>query len=185
MDLDVLLSTDEQALRFRVDEGPTVDLLNLVGSIRADSRVSLVAPTATALIWSPPLAQAWACDCAERVLPLFERDHPGVPAVREAVLVARSAAPPAERQRAEDACEAAWRACYDGTRAGDAQTGAVKAARAALATLAEDPAVGAPSFAAFAVEREMGSVEAAFAEYRWQGRRLLAYLAGREPPRSA
>lgn len=178
MDPDVLVGADEQALVFRVNDGPTINLLNLVGSIRSDSRVSLAPPTEATLIWSPQLAQAWACDCAERVLPLFEREFPNEAAVRNAVLVARSAASRAERQRAEDACDAVWRRYRDWTRDRDAQTGAVKAARAALATLSEDPAEGTPSFAASAVERATGSVEASLAEYLWQGRRLLAYLTG-------
>lgn len=178
VDLDELVGADELALLFRVDDGRTLNLLDLVGSIRSDSRVSLAPPSESTLIWSATLAQAWACDCAERVLPLFEREFPHESAVRNAVLVARSAASQAERQRAEDACDAVWRRYYDWTRDSDAQSGAVKAARAALATLSEDPAEATPSFAAFAVERATGSVEASLAEYRWQGRRLLAYLSG-------
>ena len=125
MDPEVLVGVHWQALLFRVNDGPAIHLLDLVGSIRSDSRVALAPPMEGTLTWSPPLAQAWACDCAERVLPLFEREFPDEAAVRNAILVARSAASQAERQRAEDACDAVWRRCYDWTRDGDAQASTI------------------------------------------------------------
>jgi hypothetical protein len=75
-------------------------------------------------------ARLFACACAERVLPLFEREYPGDPRPREAIATARrfaaghatpeelSAAGSAARSAASDAARSAARsAAYDAVRA--------------------------------------------------------------------
>ena len=75
------------------------------------------------------IARLFACDCAERVLPLYEAKHPDDPRPRNAIAVARryamgeatsmelAAARAAARAAAGDAArDAAWDAAWDAAR---------------------------------------------------------------------
>lgn len=110
----------------------------------------------------PVSARQWrefACDCAERALPLFERDYPNDARSRACIAVARryavGLATDAERAAARDAAGAAAR-----DAAGDAAWDAAGAA-------AWDAAWAAAGAAARDAERE------------WQRVRLEQYLDGR------
>lgn len=101
--------------------------------------------------WNPATLRVFACDCAERVVPLFERHHPHDTRPREAIAVARrfahGAASLAELDAAGDAARAA----------------AGAAARAAAFDAAWDAA-----WAAWAAAWD--------AESAWQDARLLLML---------
>ena len=116
----------------------------------------------------------WACDCAERVLPIFESDRPGDLRPRDAIRASRryargeigAAARDAAWAAARDAARAAaWDAAGDAARAaaGDA---ARAAARAAAGAAARDAAGAAAWDASRAAEKE------------WQLVRLREYLRG-------
>jgi hypothetical protein len=112
----------------------------------------------------------WACDCAERVLPIFESDRPGDlrprAAVRAARRYARGEIGAAARDAAEDAAWVAARAvAWDA--AGDA-------ARAA----AGDAAWAAAGDAAWAAAGDAAWDAAGEAEQEWQIARLREYLRG-------
>jgi hypothetical protein len=84
------------------------------------------------------LARIFACDCAERVLPIFEREFPNDARPRTAIAVARrfaaGDATEAERAAARDAARDAAGAAA-GAAAGDAAWAAAWAAWAALDAL--------------------------------------------------
>jgi hypothetical protein len=124
----------------------------------------------------------WACDCAERVLPIFESDRPGDLRPRDAIRASRRYARgeigAAARDAAEVAAEvAAWVAARAaaGAAAGDA-------ARAAAGAAARDAAEVAAWVAARAAGRaaagDAARAAAGEAEQEWQIARLREYLRG-------
>jgi hypothetical protein len=136
----------------------------------------------------------WACGCAERVLPIYERERPGDLRPRQAVEVARryarGEATLEELDAARDAAvcadrAAAWAASYAASyaavaAAGDAARDAARAASyaaSAAARAATDAAWGAAR-AAWAAAWDAAWAAAWAAERQWQGERLLAYLRG-------
>ena len=128
----------------------------------------------------------WACDCAERVLPIFESDRPGDLRPRDAIRASRryargeigAAARDAAWAAARDAARAAaWDAAGDAARAaaGDA---ARAAARAAAGAAARDAAGNAAGAAAWAAAGAAARAAARDAEEEWQLVRLREYLRG-------
>lgn len=106
-----------------------------------DKTVARRARLVRQLPWDEQVAREFAADCAERVLPIFERRHPGDDRPRKAIVAARAFARgdiaddelAAARAAAGDAAraatgDAAWAATGDAARAA-----AGDAARAALA----------------------------------------------------
>ena len=120
--------------------------------------------------WNERTARLFACDCAERVLPIFERQHPADGHPRMAVdTVRRFAEGQATREElaaAGDAAgDAAWAAAWDAAWAA-AWAAARTAARTAAGTAAGTAAWDAAGDAAWDAERQ------------WQTQRLMEYLRG-------
>lgn len=128
----------------------------------------------------------WACDCAERALPVFEGEHPGDRRPREALrvsrLYARGLATDDALTAAQAAAWAAGRAARDAWAARDAAYAAWDAAQASTwdATLAALTARNAWAVAmATARDAAWEARDAArAAERAWQTERLRAYLEG-------
>jgi len=117
-------------------------------------------------MWNERTARLFAADCAERVLPLFEKERPNDARPREAIAVARRfAVGEATREELAAAGAAAWAARAARAAAWDAAGAAGDAAWAAAWTAAWD-AAGAARAAARAAERQ------------WQRERLAQYLSG-------
>ena len=109
------------------------------------------------MLWTPRIARLFACDCAERVLGIFERNHPEDMRPRQAIDVARRYA---NEEATGKELQAAWDAAWD-------------AAWAAARAAARDAAGAAAGAAAWA-----DAWDAAWAaERRWQTRRLMKYLS--------
>ena len=127
--------------------------------------------------WNERTARIFVCDCAERVLPIFEREYPNEKAPRNAIETARrfadGKATSDELAAARDAARAAARdAAWDAARgaagdaawaaAGDAAWGAAWAAAWAVArAVARDAAWDAALAAAGAAERAWQSIRLA------------------------
>jgi hypothetical protein len=136
--------------------------------------------------WNDRTARLFACDCAERVLPLYERDYPGDQRPRQAIAVARCYA---NGQATDNELAAAWDAAWDaaGAAAGDAAWDAARAAaRAAAGAAAWDAARAAARAAAGAAAWDAARAAAGAAawaaaraaERAWQTARLFYYLEG-------
>ena len=151
------------------------------------SEARLVRKLAT---WNDRTARLFACDCAERVLGLFESKYPGDMRPRKAIEVARCFAV-GKASQAE--LEAAWSAARsaarnaDGGPAENAAWSASYAAWRAIRNAAGEAASAARDAAAWnAVGDATGDVarEAAWdamdAEQKWQTKRLVRYLSGEE-----
>jgi hypothetical protein len=119
--------------------------------------------------WDDRIARLFACDCAERVLPLYEKDYPADKRPRHAIEVAQLFADGKATQEELDAARAAaWAA------AGAAAWAAAWVARdAALA--ARDAALAAAGAAALAAARAAEWAAAGAAEWKWQPKRLMWY----------
>lgn len=116
----------------------------------------------------------FACDCAERVLPIFERERPGDKRPREAIETARRfARGEASERELSVAEEAAWDA-WDGSWAA-AGSAAWAAAHGAVAWSAAGSAVRASARDAVGASARDA---ARAAEIYWQRLRLAAYLLG-------
>jgi hypothetical protein len=114
--------------------------------------------------WNDRIARLFACDCAERVLPIYEKDYPDDKRPRHAVETARLYAEGKATQKARAAAGAA---------AGDAAGSAARdAAGAAAGAAARDAAWDAAGDAAGAAAR----AAAGAAETKWQTQRLALYL---------
>jgi hypothetical protein len=112
--------------------------------------------------WDERIARLFAADCAERVLPIFERARPNDDRPRKAIRAARAFTNgEIDRQALFAAWDAAWAAAWDA-----AQAAAWDAARAA----AWDAAQAAAQAAARAAAGD--------AECQWQAERLAQYLSG-------
>ena len=130
------------------------------------------------------LAQRFACDAAERVLPIFERQYPGDSRPRKAIEMTRAwlegAATGQERRMTWKAASEAWKAAGEAWAAVAAAVAADAAAAAADAAAAD--AADAATWAAVAarVAAEAARVAAADAaqadERRWQMDRLNQML---------
>jgi len=108
--------------------------------------------------WNERTARLFAADCAERVLPLFEKERPNDKRPREAIAVARRfAVGEATREELAAAGAAAWTVARDVAGA---------AARDAARAAAWAAAWGAARAAAWD------------AETAWQRERLAQYLSG-------
>lgn len=114
----------------------------------------------TRLAWDAQIARAYACDCAEHVLPIFVARHPRDRRPQEAIAVTRRYLRQEATLEELDAAGAAARAA-----ARDAAGAAWAAAGAAAGAVA-----GAAWAAAWA------------AESMWQTERLLAYLTRQVAP---
>jgi hypothetical protein len=119
----VLYEAGYRGERVDVDTGDTKTVVR-------EARLLRRVPT-----WNERTARLFACDCAERVLPLYERAVPGDTRPRESIAVARrfaaGAATPEE-------LTAAWAAAWDAARAAarDAARDAARAAAGAAARAA-------------------------------------------------
>ncbi len=117
------------------------------------------------------LLASWAADCAERVLPLFDRSHPDDDRPRIAIETARAWSrgeiTVGEARTASVAAHAAARQA-----ANEAATAAARASGHAVATAhMADHSLGAAYYAVKAVRRAAPEAEAASAgsrEHRWQ-----------------
>ena len=128
------------------------------------SEARLVRKLAT---WNDRTARLFACDCAERVLSIFEDKYPGDSRPRAAIEVSRRfAVGDASRAELNAARDAAW----DATRAAaDASWG-----------VARDAAWDAARAAAYAAWDAAWDA-ARDAERKWQAERLRQYLFGEAP----
>ena len=141
------------------------------------------------LCWDDRVARLFAADCAERVLPIFERERPDDDRPRRAIEAARFAGgkiDDAARDAAWDAAGAAARAAAGDAAwaaraaAGDARAAAGDAAWAAGAAAeaaARGAAWAAAGDAAWAARAAAGAAAVA-AERGWQTKRLVEYLDG-------
>ena len=102
--------------------------------------------------WNETTARLFAADCAERVLPIFEKQYPDDKRPRLAIEAARAFA------------------------RGEITAAARAAAWAAAGAAARDAAWATAGAAAWATARDAAG--AAAAEIRWQTERLMQYLRG-------
>ena len=120
----------------------------------------------------------FACDCAARVLPIYERKHPGDKRPRNTIEVAcRFATGDADEEEltaARNAWDAAWDAARD---AGDAAWSAAWAAARAATSSAKDAARDAARDAAWYAECAARDATSS-AAWAWQRARLAQYLIG-------
>lgn len=140
--------------------------------------------------WNKRTARLFACDCAERVLGIFERENPDDDRPRRAIETARhfanGGATRQELAAAGTAARIAGAAARDAARdvawvAGAAARDAKAAAWVAWA--AAGAAVGAAAWsttrmAVGIAAKDAAEVTAGAAEQRWQHERLLQYLNG-------
>ena len=120
------------------------------------------------LKWDDRSSRLFACDCAERVLYLYEKDYPGDSRVRDCIETARQFARgevAAEKMAAARA--AAWAAAWDAARA---------AAWAAAWDAAWDAARAAAWDAARAAARDAARDAAWDAEKQWQIEKIMEYI---------
>ena len=143
--------------------------------------------------WTDRTARLFACDCAERVLHLYDDRSPDDRRVRNCIEIARKVAngdlPIAELAAARAAVwgaarAAAWDAAWDAGAA--ARAAAWDAARDAAGDAARDAAgaAGAAARDARAAAWDAGAAArdaAKAAEREWQTERLFDYLEGRAP----
>lgn len=116
--------------------------------------------------WNERTARLFACDCAERVLPIYERDYPNDRRPRAAIETARRFAKGnATRKELAAARDAAWDAAWAA-----AWNAAWASAWAAAMAAARDAARAATMDAARDSARD--------AERAWQFHRLCEYLEG-------
>jgi hypothetical protein len=126
------------------------------------------------LSWDDTIAQLFAADCAERVLPIFETHYPADQRPRLAIEAARQFAlgqigEAAEKAAGDAAGYAAW----------DAAGYAAKAVAWAAAWAAFGYASGhASGYAAGCAARAAAWDETWAAGTQWQTKRLIAYLHG-------
>ena len=126
----------------------------------------------------------FACDCAEEVLPIFERAYPGDTRPRDAIAVARRYA---EGQDTKEEMDAAWAAACAAARvARDAASAAASGAARAAARAAKAAASGAAwdaswhTASAAAWDASSPTWAAAWAaQNRWLGRVFRAALEGK------
>ena len=136
--------------------------------------------------WNEKTARLFAADCAERVLPIFEKERPHDDRPRKAIEAARAYARGEIDAAARDAAWAAVRAAARAAARDAARDAAWAAARAAAWAAARDAAWAvvraaardAARAAARAAARDAARAAARAAEREWQGQRLIEYLTG-------
>lgn len=122
------------------------------------------------LHWDERIARLYACDCAERVLPLWERQYPGDERPRRCLAVARAYADgEATADELTAARDAAWAARYAAWAAAEA------ASRYAAGITAWAAAEAAARAAAETAWTAAGAAARA-AERAWQTERLVWHL---------
>ena len=143
------------------------------------------------LNWNDKIARLFACDCAERVLPIFEKNYPDDKRPRVAIETVRRYVNGLSGEEELAAAEAAARAAETAARAAAGATetaawAAAEAAAGAAARAAETAAWAAEAAraAAWAAEAARAAAWAAAevawaAEKKWQVKRLLQYLNGK------
>ncbi len=120
--------------------------------------------------WDNRSARLFACDCAERVLPIFEKAYPDVVSVRAAIDTARLFANGKTTQKVMAAArDAAWAAARPAASAAT-RAAASAAACAAACAAAWDAARPAARAAAWDAARD--------AEREWQTNRLMDVIRG-------
>ena len=130
--------------------------------------------------WNECNARLFACDCAEHVLPIFERDYPNDKRPRQSIEVARRfAMDKATAEELSDAGNAARAAASSAVRSA-AREAARAAARAAARDTTWEAAWDAARTVAWAATRAVtwdADWDAAWdAERKWQLDRLMLYL---------
>lgn len=138
--------------------------------------------------WNSTTARLFAADCAERVLPIFEKTCPGDDRPRKAIEAARAFARGEINNAARKASAvAAWTAARNAARAAawtavwDAGWDAARESPRNAAAAAEASDAAAASCAAWyaAMDAARAARRAAMgAEIEWQQNRLLQYLTG-------
>jgi len=129
--------------------------------------------------WNERVARLFACDCAERVLPLFEREYPNDIQPRTAIDVARRFA---NGDATKEQMATAYAATSDAAWT-KAWVAAHAAAWAAAYTAAYAVAYATAWIAACATARDAAlaasHVTASATERAWQTKQLMEYLDGR------
>jgi Imm-5 like putative immunity protein len=123
------------------------------------------------------LAPVFACDCAERVLPIFERERPGDARPRHAIAVARRFAAGQATNKERAAALAAAGAAARAAAGAAAEAAAGTAAWAAAEAAAGDAARAAARTAA----RAAAGDAARAAERQWQAVRFRELLEAASP----
>ena len=147
------------------------------------------------LTWNDRIARLFACDCAERVLPIFEKNYPDDKRPRVAIETTRRFANGLATKKelvatwatagaARAARGATWAAAEVAWAAGAAAEAAEAAAWAAEVAWAARAAAWATETAAWAAAEAAWAARAAAwaaraAEKKWQVKRLLQYLNGK------
>ena len=152
-------------------------------------------------VWDAKAARLFASDCAEHVLPIYEKRYPSDTRVRDCISTARQyalgiatekqlAAAWAAARDAGAAAEAAWaaraaeaaaeaaraaEAAWAAARAAEAAAEAARAAARAAEAAAEAAWAARAAEAAWAAARDAGAA-AWDAERQWQTKRLMEYL---------
>jgi len=122
-------------------------------------------------IWNKRTGRLFVADCAEHVLPIWERKYPNDPRPRKAVEAARLFA---DGEITREKLATAGAAARDAARAA-----AGAAARAAAGAAAWAAARAAARDAAWAAAGDAAGAAARDAEREWQTKRLLEYLGER------
>ena len=118
--------------------------------------------------WNERTARLFACDCAERILPIYEKARPGDGRVRDCIATVRRYADGTATERELAAAGAA---------AGVATEAVAGAAAGAAAGVATEAAAGAAAWAAAgAAARAAAGAAAGAAERKWQAERLISML---------
>ena len=125
--------------------------------------------------WNDRTARLFAADCAERVLPIYEREHPGDDRPRQAIEVARRCA---NGDATDDERAAAWAAAWNA---------AWNAARVAAGVAASAAAWDAASAAAWDAARAAASAAATDAAWdaAWDAARAATRAAATDAARAA
>jgi hypothetical protein len=175
--------------------GPTIWIAEGRGTcIQCNDKVvfeqaRLVAPVPS---WNEKTARLFACDCAERVMPIYRKHHPNDLRLQQCIDIARKFAKGEATQDELDAARvaaraaaraAAWTAAWTEART-EASSAAWAAARAAARTAARTGAWAEARAAARAAAWTEASAKARAgagagawgAERSWQTNRLFEYL---------
>ena len=121
------------------------------------------------LKWDERSARLFACDCAERVLHIYEEQYPNDKRPRTAIETSRHFA---NGEATKDELDAAWAAAWDAAGAA-ARAAAWAAARAAAGDAARDAARDAAWAAAGDAAGDAARAAARAAEQDWQYDRFL------------
>jgi len=123
--------------------------------------------------WNKRTQRLFSADCAEHVLPIFERQCPGDPRVRDCIATARAFA---RGEATQDDLVAAQSAAFSAYL--EAFSAEYSAAFSAAYSAALSAARSAFSSALSAVAAAGSEREACLAERQWQTARLFQYLDG-------